>query len=124
MYIYIDVYMTVSCSNCLPLFFLSCVCAFEVDLLEVSDYLLPLDKAQIHGLGLVLGLSHIRLKKMSLRHVSGRCGKIHAWLTRVDKVAERGGVSWGTLVAALRHSRVGQNSIADKIVHERISSYS
>ena len=45
MYIYMDVYMAVSCSNCLPLFFLSCVCvcvcACEDDLLEVSDYLLP-----------------------------------------------------------------------------------
>ena len=94
-----------------------CVCAGEDDLLEVSDYLLPLDKAQIHSLGLVLGLSHIRLKKMR-DYDTFLDDVVHAWLTGVDKVVERGGVSWGTLVAALRHSRVGQNGIADKIVHE------
>ena len=93
-------------------------CTDEADLLEVSDYLLPLDKAQIHGLGLVLGLSHIRLKRMRdcntfLEDV------VHAWLTGVDRVAERGGVSWGTLVTALRHSRVGRNTIADRIEHEK-----
>ena len=114
--------MCVCVCMCVCLCVCVCVCAGEDDLLEVSDYLLPLDKAQIHGLGLVLGLSHIRLKKMRdcdtfLDDV------VHAWLTRVDKVAERGGVSWGTLVTALRHSRVGQNGIADKIVHDRMSSY-
>ena len=95
-----------------------CVCAGEDDLLDVSDYLVPLDKAQIHNLGLVLGLGYIRLKNLEdsrtfLNDV------VHAWLTRVDRVAERGGVSWGTLVAALKHSRVGQNGIADKIEHEK-----
>ena len=95
-----------------------CVCADEDDLLEVSDYLWPLDKAQIHGLGLVLGLSHPRLKKMEDSRTF-LDDVVYAWLTRVDRVAERGGVSWGTLVAALRHSRVGQNGIADKIEHEK-----
>ena len=36
----------------------------EDDLLDVTDYLFGLDKTHIYHLGLVLGLSHHRVKEM------------------------------------------------------------
>ena len=86
----------------------------EEDLLDVTDYLLGLDKPSIYQLGLVLGLSNRRLKGMKDSDTYLE-DTIEAWLQKVDQVNKRGVPTWERLVEALRHERVGQTGIASKI---------
>ena len=88
------------------------------DLFEITCYLMDLDKTDIHNLGLVLGLSHRKLKMMKdsdmfLDNV------LAAWLRREDEVQNQGTPSWSTLVIALRHKRLGQNGIASTICKDK-----
>ena len=91
----------------------------EDDLLDVTDYLLSLDKSSISQLGLVLGLSHRRLKGMKDSETFLE-DMIEAWLQKVDQVQKRGVPTWQRLVEALRHDRVGQTGIASKIETEKL----
>ena len=86
----------------------------EEDLLDVTDYLLGLDKPSIYQLGLILGLSNRRLKGMKDSDTFLE-DTIEAWLQKVDQVNKRGVPTWERLVEALRHERVGQTGIASKI---------
>ena len=95
-----------------------CVSADVDDLVDVSDYLLALDQPQIHSLGLVLGLDHLHLKKMKTSETYLE-DVVYAWLSRMDRVAEKGLPSWSALAKALRHSRVGHNGIAASIEHDK-----
>jgi hypothetical protein len=87
----------------------------EDDLVEVTDYLMDLDKSQIYHLGLVLGLSRRRVVdlrdscKTSLEFLDE---VVLCWIRRLDRVEE---VSWCALVRALRHPRLGQTGIATSI---------
>ena len=88
----------------------------EDDLVEITDYLFELDKTHIYHLGLVLGLSHHRVKGME-DSKTFLDDMIAAWLQKVDRV---GVPNWQRLVKALRHKRVGQTGIADEIERDKL----
>ena len=46
---------------------------------------------------------------------------IAAWLQKEDQVLERGVPTWETLVKALRHRRVNQIGVAEKIETEKLN---
>ena len=88
------------------------------DLLEVTNYMLDLQQNDMYNLGIVLGLNQPRLKDMKASDTF-RDDVIAAWLRREDQVNERGVPTWKTLVTALRHPRVNQNGVADKVAKEK-----
>ena len=45
---------------------------------------------------------------------------IDAWLQREDQVLKKGKPTWETLVKALRHPKVNQTGIAEKIETEKL----
>ena len=94
----------------------------EEDLLDVTDYLLGLDKPSIYQLGLVLGLSNRRLKGMKDSDTFLE-DMIEAWLQKVDQVNKKGVPTWDQLVEALRRDRVGQTGIASKIETEKCATH-
>ena len=89
----------------------SLFCTGEKNLIEIADYLFELDKTHIYHLGLLLGLSHHRVKAME-DSKTFLDDMIAAWLQKVDQV---GVPTWQRLVKALRHRRVGQTGIASEI---------
>ena len=90
------------------------------DLLDVSTYLLVLSKDQISSLGLALGLSITTLQRIRDSYTF-LDDMLAAWLMGKDKVGEKGGHTWQSLVEGLRHPRLNQTEIANKIVKERCS---
>jgi len=91
----------------------------EDDLLDITDYLMELSKTEVYNLGLVLGLSKHRVEDvMDSRSFLDEV--ITAWLQKVDLVKKRGAPTWQRLVEALRHQRIGQSDIADKIEKDRV----
>ena len=87
-------------------------------LLDVTDYLQNMEKPHIYNLGLVLGLTQIKVKaKMDSETFLDDV--ITAWLRKEDKVPEKGEPSWTVLVNALKHRRVGQTGIANSIARDR-----
>ena len=88
------------------------------DLVQVTDYLLYLGQNDIHNLGLTLGLYHPYLKSMRDSETF-RDDMIAAWLQKEDQVIKSGMPTWETLVKALRHPRVNQTGIAEKIKYEK-----
>ena len=46
---------------------------------------------------------------------------IDAWLQKEDQVLKKGKPTWQTLVKALRHSRVSQIGVAEKIETEKLN---
>ena len=90
----------------------------ELDLLDITDYLLHMEKAHIYNLGLVLGLRQTKLKAFKDSD-SFLDDTISAWLRKEDQVIEKGEPSWTVLISALKHRRVGQSGIADKIAKDR-----
>ena len=95
------------------------ICSFfytgEKNLIEITNYLFELDKTHIYHLGLVLGLSHHRVKAMRDSETF-LDDMIAAWLQKVDQV---GVPTWQRLVEALRHKRVGQTGIASGIEKDK-----
>ena len=90
----------------------------ENDLLEIADYLLNMEKNHIYHLGLVLGLTQPKLKKM-MDSDTFLDDVIAAWLQKEDNVKEKGDPSWTVLISALKHRRVSQTGIADDIAKEK-----
>ena len=84
--------------------------------MEITDYLLRLDKPSIYHLGVVLGLSHHRMKEIKDSETF-LDDMIAAWLQKVDQV---GVPTWQRLVKALRHRRVGQTGIASEIEKDKL----
>ena len=77
-----------------------------------------MEKTHIYNLGLVLGLKQTKLK--ALRDSDSFLDDtISAWLRKEDQVIEKGEPSWTVLISALKHRRVGQSGIADKIAKDR-----
>ena len=95
------------------------------DLLEVTDYL-PKDLGQkeIYNLGIALGLKQPHVKKMRDSDTF-KDDVIAAWLEqKEDQITKRGiKPTWETLVKALRHNRVNQTRIAEKIEIEKLNNY-
>ena len=92
------------------------------DLYEVTDYLLDFVQADIHNLGITLGLYHPHLKNMA-GSATFRDDVIAAWLQKEDQVLKRGVPTWEALVKALRDRRVNQTGVADKIETEKMLLY-
>ena len=90
----------------------------ESDLLDITDYLLVMEKAHIYNLGLVLGIRQTKLKALKDSDTF-LDDAISAWLRKEDQVTEKGDPSWTVLVNALQHPRVGQSGIADKIAKDK-----
>ena len=90
----------------------------EEDLIDITDYLLPLEKTHIYYLGLVLGISQHKTKAM-MDSSTFLDDVIAAWLRREDQVKKKGEPSWTMLIRALEHPRVGQCGISQKIRKEK-----
>ena len=88
------------------------------DLLEITDYLLELERKHIYNLGLVLGLEQRKVKDLQ-RSDSFLDDVISAWLRKEDQVTKKGNPSWAVLISALKHARVKQTGIADKIAKDK-----
>ena len=77
-----------------------------------------MEKPHIYNLGLVLGISLTKLK--ALRDSDSFLDDaISAWLRKEDQVTKKGEPSWTVLIDALKHPRVGQSGIADKIAKDK-----
>ena len=91
-------------------------------MVEITDYLLDMEKANIYHLGIVLGLRQNKVKTLKdsdtfLDDV------ITAWLRKEDQVSEMGEPSWTVLVDALKHRRVGQTGIANNIAKDHLGEH-
>ena len=98
--------------------FLLPLCLADEDLLQITNYLLNMEKYHIYNLGLVMGLAQPKLKTMRdsdtfLDDV------IAAWLRKEDNVKKMGEPSWTVLIRALKHPRVMQIGIADNIAKDK-----
>lgn len=90
----------------------------EMNLLDITNYLLNMEKAHIYNLGLVLGLRQTKLKALKDSDLF-LDDVISAWLRKEDQVSEKGEPSWNVLINALNHARVGQSGIADQIARDK-----
>ena len=88
-------------------------------MVDITDYLVDMEKAQIYDLGLVLGIRHSKLKAM-MDSATFRDDVIASWLRKEDQVSEKGEPSWTVLVDALKHRRVGQTGIANSIAKDHL----
>ena len=91
-------------------------------MVEITDYLLDMEKAHIYHLGIVLGLRQNKVKTLKdsdtfLDDV------ITAWLRKEDQASEMGEPSWTVLVDALKHRRVGQTGIANNIAKDHLGEH-
>ena len=91
------------------------------DLAEVTNYLLDLQHDNIYNLGLTLGLYYPHLSKMETSK-RFRDDVIAAWLQKEDQVPKMGIPTWANLVKALKHPRVKQTVVANKIADDRIAT--
>ena len=78
-----------------------------------------MDKTHIYNLGLLLGLRQTKVKALTDSH-SFLDDVIAAWLRKEDQVTDKGEPSWTVLISALKHRRVGQTGIADKITKDHV----
>ena len=76
-----------------------------------------MDKTHIYNLGLLLGLRQTKVKALMDSH-SFLDDVIAAWLRKEDQVTDKGEPSWAVLIGALKHRRIGQTGIADKIAKD------
>ena len=88
-------------------------------LVDVSEYLIHLNKDQIFQLALVLGLHAVPTLDKIRDTPNFLNDMLAAWLRGQDDVNKRGGHTWGALVKALRHASVTQNEIANKIERDK-----
>ena len=91
----------------------------EKDLLDITDYLLDMEKSHIYNLGVVLGLRQTKAKAL-MDSPTFLDDIITAWLRKEDQVTEKGEPSWTVLVNALKHRRVGQTGIANNIAKDHL----
>jgi len=86
------------------------------DFLEITEYLIDLEKTDVYNLGLVLGLSRRKVvAKMESKTFLDDI--ITAWLQKEDQGKEE--PSWTVLVSALKHRRVGKTGIATNIAKDK-----
>ena len=94
------------------------------DLLEVTDYLpKDLGQTEIYNLGITLGLKQPHVKEIRDSDTF-KDDVIAAWLEqKEDQVTKRGiKPTWETLAKALRHDRVDQIGVAEKIETEKLNN--
>ena len=78
-----------------------------------------MERIHVYHLGVVLGLSQIKLKAKLEESKTFLDDVIAAWLRKEDQVIERGEPSWRVLISALKHRRVGQTGIASSIAKDK-----
>ena len=88
-------------------------------MVDITDYLLDMEKGHIYHLGIVLGLRQNKVKTLKDSETF-LDDVITAWLRKEDQVAEKGEPSWTVLVDALKHRRVGQTGIANTIAKDHL----
>ena len=88
-------------------------------MVDVTDYLLDMEKGHIYHLGIVLGLRQNKVKTLKDSETF-LDDVITAWLRKEDQVPEKGEPSWTVLVDALKHRRVGQTGIASTIAKDHL----
>ena len=88
------------------------------DFLDITEYLIDMEKTDVYNLGLVLGLSQHKLMA-NIDSKSFLDDVISAWLRKEDQVIKRGEPSWAVLIMALKHRRVGQTGIASNIAKDK-----
>ena len=88
------------------------------NLLDITNYLLDFDKKHIYNLGIVLGLDQTKVNTLKQSY-SFLDDVISAWLRKEDQVTEEGNPSWTVLISALKHPRVNQIGIAEKIAKDK-----
>ena len=88
-------------------------------MVDITDYLLDMEKGHIYHLGIVLGLRQNKVKTLKDSETF-LDDVIAAWLRKEDQVAKKGEPSWTVLVDALKHRRVGQTGIANTIAKDRL----
>ena len=92
----------------------------EDDLVNIMGYLRVLDKTQLCRLGMVLGLSRLRVKVM-MDTPTFLDDMIFSWMQQADNVATESGVpTWRSLVKALKHPLLQENGIASNIVKDKL----
>ena len=91
----------------------------ESDLFDITTYLDVMEKSHIYHLGLVLGIRQTKLKALKDSSDTFLDDVISAWLRKEDQVTEKGDPSWTVLVNALKHARVGQLGISNKIAKDK-----
>jgi len=88
------------------------------DLMDITDYLLEFNETQIYHLGLVLGLRYTTMVEIK-QSPTFRDDMIAAWLAKKDDVGKKGGPTWRNLANAMRHKRLTQNGLADRIASDK-----
>lgn len=83
---------------------------------DITDYLVDMQREDIYELGLALRLDYTKLKDKMGSH-SFKEDVIAAWLRKEDNFREE--PTWTVLIEALKHSRVKQMGIADKIAKDK-----
>jgi len=84
--------------------------------LEITEYLIDLEKTDVYNLGLVLGLSRRKVvAKMESKTFLDDI--ITAWVQKEDQVKAE--PSWTVLVSALKHRRVGKTGTATTIAKDK-----
>jgi Uma2 family endonuclease len=83
------------------------------DLHQLSSYLHDISYESSLCLGLALGLSYPKLRR--LEKATFLLDMLSMWLREEDDVIKFGPPTWKTLVNALRDKTVGQNGIAQTI---------
>ena len=78
-----------------------------------------MERIHVYHLGVVLGLSQIKLKAKLEESKTFLDDVIAAWLRKEDQVIERGEPSWRVLISALKNCRVGQTGIASNIAKDK-----
>ena len=90
----------------------------EKQLVDITSYLVSMQKNDIYKLGLVLGLNNTKLRA-KINSDTFLEDVIAAWLNEEDYVKAKGDPTWTVLIDALKHLTVKQTGIADKIAKEK-----
>lgn len=93
--------------------------AEESDMAEISKYLFKLDKTHLLNLGVVLGLSYLKLQGLQ-DSPTFMNALVARWILKQDYVIEKGLMPmWRNLVVALKDERVGQTGLASDITRDK-----
>ena len=77
----------------------------DEDLLQITNYLLGMEKSHIYNLGLVMGLTQSKLKTM-MESATFLDDVVAAWLRKEDIVKKMGELTRTVLINALKHRTV------------------
>lgn len=97
-------------------------CSFPIsdtsDLLDITDYLIDLDQDTIYHLGMVFRLRRAQIEEWRGDPPTFLDNVVSAWLRMEADKGQK--PTWRTLIEDLRHKRIRQNGIANKIAKEKL----